>query len=70
MYLQTNGIILGLEYVLLGALVGVQAFCRVMGVYDASTGTYAVEAWTLSLWAGLFGLMYVPSKALTTANDP
>lgn len=54
---QTNGIILGLEYVLLGALVGVQAFCRVMGSYDDATQAYAVAAWTLSLWAGLFGLM-------------
>lgn len=58
-YLQTNGIILGLEYTFLGALVGVQAFCRTMGSYDESSGSYAVAASTLSLWAGLFGLMYV-----------
>lgn len=56
---QTNGIILGLEYVLLGALVGVQAFNKTMGHYDNATQAYAVAAWTLSLWAGLFGLMYV-----------
>ncbi|KAK4940578.1 hypothetical protein LTR10_019337 [Elasticomyces elasticus] len=54
---QTNGVILGLEYVLLGALVGVQAFCRTMGHYDSATKSYAVAASTLSLWAGLFGLM-------------
>ena len=54
---QTNGIILGLEYVLLGALVGVQAFDRVMGSYNEANKSYAVAAWTLSLWAGLFGLM-------------
>ena len=56
---QTNGIILGLEYVLLGALVGVQAFDRVMGSYNAADKRYEIAAWTLSLWAGLFGLMYV-----------
>jgi hypothetical protein len=56
---QTNGIILGLEYVLLGALVGVQAFDRVMGSYNEADQRYEVAAWTLSLWAGLFGLMYV-----------
>ncbi|RAO69146.1 uncharacterized protein BHQ10_005158 [Talaromyces amestolkiae] len=54
---QTNGIILGLEYTFLGALVGVQAFCRTMGSYDEGSGSYAVAASTLSLWAGLFGLM-------------
>lgn len=54
---QTNGVVLGLEYVLLGALVGVQSFCRTMGHYDDATKAYAVAAWTLSLWAGLFGLM-------------
>lgn len=59
LWLQTNGIILGLEYTFLGALVGVQAFCRTMGSYDEGSGSYAVAASTLSLWAGLFGLMYV-----------
>ncbi|OJJ42785.1 hypothetical protein ASPZODRAFT_104447 [Penicilliopsis zonata CBS 506.65] len=54
---QMNGMVLGLEYSLLGALVGVQAFCKTMGHYDESTDAYAVRAWTLSLWAGLFGLM-------------
>ncbi|KAK9447081.1 general substrate transporter [Limtongia smithiae] len=54
---QANGVILGLEYVLLGALVGVQAFCKTMGSYDESSAAYAVAASTLSLWAGLFGLM-------------
>lgn len=54
---QTNGIILGLEYVLLGALVGVQAFDRTMGSYDASKKSYVMAPGTLSLWAGLFGLM-------------
>ena len=29
-----------------------------MGSYDDSTQKYAVAASTLSLWAGLFGLMY------------
>ncbi|KAH8667001.1 general substrate transporter [Xylariales sp. PMI_506] len=57
MVVQGYGIILGLEYVLLGALVGVQAFCRTMGDYDSATDSYAVAASTLSLWAGLFGLM-------------
>ncbi|KAH6957824.1 general substrate transporter [Ilyonectria sp. MPI-CAGE-AT-0026] len=56
---QTNGIILGLEYVLLGALVGVQAFCNTMGSYDSETESYMVAATTLSLWAGLFGLMHL-----------
>ncbi|CAK7203119.1 hypothetical protein SEUCBS139899_005848 [Sporothrix eucalyptigena] len=54
---QLNGIILGLEYALLGGLVGVQAFCRTMGSYDDATGAYAVADNTLSLWGGLFGLM-------------
>jgi hypothetical protein len=30
-----------------------------MGSYDDASGAYAVAASTLSLWAGLFGLMYV-----------
>ncbi|KAL1896079.1 hypothetical protein Sste5346_004818 [Sporothrix stenoceras] len=54
---QLNGVILGLEYALLGGLVGVQAFCRTMGSYDEATGTYAVADNTMSLWGGLFGLM-------------
>ncbi|KAL7420436.1 hypothetical protein Q5752_004386 [Cryptotrichosporon argae] len=54
---QTLGFILGLEYVLLGALVGNQAFCRTMGTYDAATDSYSVDAWKLSLWAGVFGIM-------------
>lgn len=54
---QVNAVVLGLEYVFLGALVGVQAFCRTMGSLDETTGTYAVAASTLSLWAGVFGLM-------------
>lgn len=51
--------ILGMEYTFLGSLVGVQAFCKTMGSYDESSQAYAVAASTLSLWAGLFGLMYV-----------
>ncbi|CAK7228506.1 hypothetical protein SBRCBS47491_006926 [Sporothrix bragantina] len=54
---QLNGIILGLEYALLGGLVGVQAFCRTMGSYNEATGMYAVADNTMSLWGGLFGLM-------------
>jgi hypothetical protein len=57
MYSQTQGVILGLEYVLLGALVGNQAFCRTMGVYNAASASYSVEPWVLSLWAGVFGIM-------------
>lgn len=53
---QTLGVILGLEYVLLGALVGVQAFCKTMGSYDAASDSYAVDAWKMSLWAGVFGI--------------
>lgn len=30
-----------------------------MGSYDSETESYAVAATTLSLWAGLFGLMHV-----------
>lgn len=30
-----------------------------MGSYDSETESYVVAATTLSLWAGLFGLMYV-----------
>jgi MFS transporter, SP family, general alpha glucoside:H+ symporter len=54
---QTNGIILGLEYVLLGALVGVQAFDKTMGSYNKKNQAYSVAPSTLSLWGGLFGLM-------------
>ena len=49
---------MGLEGQFLTSLVGNQAFCRVMGVYDASSGVYAVPAWVLSLWAGMFGILY------------
>ncbi|KAL6401537.1 putative mfs hexose transporter [Ilyonectria robusta] len=38
---------------------GVQAFCNTMGSYDSETESYTVAATTLSLWAGLFGLMHV-----------
>lgn len=30
-----------------------------MGSYDSETESYTVAATTLSLWAGLFGLMHV-----------
>lgn len=53
---QTLGVILGLEYVLLGALVGVQAFCKTMGTFDPVGERYSVDAWKLSLWAGVFGI--------------
>lgn len=53
---QTQSIVMGLEGQFINSLVGNQAFCRVMGTYDASTDTYAIAAWVLSLWAGIYGI--------------
>ncbi|OJJ42472.1 hypothetical protein ASPZODRAFT_125479 [Penicilliopsis zonata CBS 506.65] len=56
---QCNGTILGIENILLGNLVGVQSFCRVMGSWDESTSAYAVAAGTLSLWAGVYSIAQI-----------
>ncbi|KAK4939037.1 hypothetical protein LTR10_020611 [Elasticomyces elasticus] len=47
-----NGIICGIELNMSGNMIGLQAFCRQMGSYDAATKTYAADPGYVSAWTG------------------
>ncbi|GAA5922793.1 hypothetical protein JCM3775_006138 [Rhodotorula graminis] len=57
--IQSNAIIVGIEFSLPGNLLGVPAFVEQFGKLSPATGTYAVEAKVLTMWASLFATFQV-----------
>ncbi|KAJ9107001.1 hypothetical protein QFC19_002869 [Naganishia cerealis] len=49
MAVQSNAIIVGVEFSLPGNLLGIQSFCKLMGYYSESSADYQVEAQHLSV---------------------
>jgi hypothetical protein len=58
-HMQSSALIFGIETVFLNALVGNQAFCKTMGYYIPATDSYFVEAWKISMWAGVYAVSWV-----------
>jgi len=42
-YLQSNAIVVGIEFSLPGNLLGIQAFCKEFGYYSETEGKYQVS---------------------------
>ncbi|KAJ9114713.1 hypothetical protein QFC22_005589 [Naganishia vaughanmartiniae] len=67
MIVQSNAIIVGVEFSLPGNLLGIQSFCKLMGYYSDKSASYQVEAQHLSVWAALFATFQVslPTRGKT-----
>ncbi|RSH89999.1 hypothetical protein EHS25_001332 [Saitozyma podzolica] len=64
---QSSALIFGIETVFLNALVGNQAFCKTMGYYIPATDSYFVEAWKISMWAGVYAVSQFVGQLLTAS---
>ncbi|GAA5999662.1 uncharacterized protein JCM10292_003680 [Rhodotorula paludigena] len=57
--IQSNAIIVGIEFALPGNMLGIPAFLRQFGELSPTSGQYAVEAKVLTIWAALFATFQV-----------